>query len=199
VRRFASWEETASQSVVFFSVVAVFANESMLMPYQVIGSVVGKGRIGKAERENVTGDSNEKSIRTRGYRDLLGEGGMRDRMRGGEEGRKGGRRDFLRDGTCGRGARASCDTSVRRCIIWHMDKVVAIRSSVGTDGSGDFAMRIDRSPRLKHMPMHFGESGLEQKSSMGHPGALSCETPISEWGYNTSGGIVPPGGVRQNH
>jgi hypothetical protein len=52
----------------------------MITPSRVLGSVVGKDKIGKAERKMSRGHSSGKSIRTRGYWDLLGEGGTRDRI-----------------------------------------------------------------------------------------------------------------------
>jgi hypothetical protein len=93
---------------------------------------VGKGKIGKAERKNVTGAWQWEEHQNKGVSGpVRGRGGCGT---GSEEGGKGGG-IFLLDGTCGRGAGGFCDTSARWCIRWHMGKVIAIRCSVEYYGS----------------------------------------------------------------
>jgi hypothetical protein len=80
VRHFASREKLRPE-VLFSSVWLLFcANESTITPSQVLGSVVGKVKIGKAERKVPREHGNGKSIRTRGYRDLFRGRGTRDRI-----------------------------------------------------------------------------------------------------------------------
>jgi hypothetical protein len=118
-------EEKASQSVSFFSVVVPC---TCVRPHPTPSPRECCGKAHDRQQQNgkmSRGMANGKSMGTRGP-DRSGDGGCRP---------AGGGVGFLRTEQVDEEPK-SCQTSVWQWIIWHMRKVLTIRCSVVTDGSG---------------------------------------------------------------